>query len=100
MTRRTPRRDNETENTTMNENEIKFEVRQAKATADDCQKQFDAAFNFCMRMAADLKESKDRGWSVTCPANNLANAANEVGRIAERLNALLDAHSNLKRIAG
>jgi hypothetical protein len=84
----------------MDANELKFEVIRAKAAADYTQKQFDSAVDFCLRMAADLKQAKEQGWSMICPANNLANAANEVGQIAERLNALLDAHANLKRIAG
>jgi hypothetical protein len=37
---------------------------------------------------------------MTCPANNLANSAMEVGRIAARLETLLDTHSTLKRIDG
>lgn len=80
--------------------EIKFETMRAKAAVDECQKQFDAAVDFCLRMADELKESRERGWNMACPSMNLANAANEVGRIAERLNVLLDSHSTLKRIAG
>ena len=80
--------------------EIQFETMRAKAAVDECQKQFDAAVDFCLRMADELKESRTRGWNMTCPSMNLASSAGEVGRIAERLNVLLDSHSTLKRIAG
>jgi hypothetical protein len=51
-------------------------------------------------MADELQRAVKQGWNVQCPANNLANAAAEVGRIGARLEALLDAHSTLARISG
>jgi len=81
-------------------NAIQFETMRAKANADECQKQFDAAVGFCLRMAADLKEAQERGWDMICPSSNLASAAMEVGRIAARLEVLRDTHSTLKRIDG
>jgi hypothetical protein len=81
-------------------NAIQFETMRAKANVDECQKQFDAAVDFCLRMADELKQARERGWNMTCPSNNLANSAIEVGRIAARLETLLDTHSTLKRIDG
>ena len=81
-------------------NEIQFETMRAKVAVEECQKQFDAAVDFCLRMADELKQARDRGWNMTCPSMNLSSSAGEVGRIAERLNVLLDSHSTLKRIAG
>jgi hypothetical protein len=79
---------------------IQFETMLAKANVDECQKQFDAAVDFCLRMAAELKQARERGWNMACPSNNLANSAIEVGRIAARLEALLDTHSAFKRVGG
>jgi hypothetical protein len=76
-------------------NEIKFETMRAKGAVDVCQKQFDDAVAFAARMADDLQQAVKQGWNVQCPANNLANAAAEVGRIGARLEVLLDAYSVL-----
>jgi hypothetical protein len=81
-------------------NAIQFETMRAKGAVEVCQKQFDEAVAFAARMADELQRAVKQGWNVQCPANNLANAAAEVGRIGARLEALLDAHSTLARISG
>lgn len=76
-------------------NALNFETMRAKSAVDECRKQFDSAVAFAGRMADDLQQAVKQGWNVQCPANNLANAAAEVGRIGARLEVLLDAHSVL-----
>lgn len=80
--------------------ELQYETMRAKGAVDLCQKQFNEAVAFAARMADDLAQAVKQGWNVQCPANNLANAAAEVGRIAARIETLLDAHSTLVRLNG
>lgn len=81
-------------------NDLKMQTLRARVAVDECQKQFDSAVDFCLRMADELRDARARRMDMTCPAANLSNAANEVRCIAARLDVLLDAHSALKSIGG
>lgn len=69
-----------------------------KHSSEDLQKRFDSAVAFALRMAEELKQAHERRWSMECPAKNLANAAMEVAILGARLEASLDACSDIRSI--